>query len=159
MRLSNPYELTQLSYIHTGNHAPRTDPSHTRQIRCVPIHSSPRTPAILTTPEMLDQVAALNGRVFDEDPVIAYMLLDMSRDERLDYLPTYWSKLGKSALMNDAVITEADGWKAGAIVIPPGGRVENVWTLVYAGFLGVLWRVGVSGMKVSLFSFFWFLVF
>lgn len=107
-------------------------------------------PAILTLPEMLDRVAALNGRVFDEDPVIAYMLLDMSREERLEYLPTYWSKLGRSALMNDAVITEADGWKAGAIVTPPGGRVENVWALVYAGFLGVLWRIGVSGLKVGL---------
>lgn len=99
---------------------------------------------------MLDQIARLNGRVFDEDPVIAYMLLDMSREERLEYLPTYWSKLGKSALMNDAVITEADGWKAAAIVIPPGGRIENVWTLLYAGFLGVLWRVGLSGLRVCL---------
>lgn len=99
---------------------------------------------------MLDQVARLNGRVFDEDPVIAYMLLDMSREERLEYLPTYWSTLGRSALMNDAVITEADGWKAAAIVIPPGRSIEKVWILLYAGFLGVLWRIGLSGLRVCL---------
>lgn len=99
---------------------------------------------------MLGPVSSLNGRVFDEDPIITYMLMDMPREERLEYLPTYWYKLGKSALMNDAVITEADGWKAGAIVVPPGKHVENVWTLFSAGFLGVLWRIGFSGLKVCL---------
>lgn len=78
------------------------------------------------------------------------MLLDMSREERLEYLPTYWSKLGRSALMNDAIITEADGWKAAAIVVPPGKSIENVWTLLYAGFLDVLWKIGFSGLKVCI---------
>lgn len=78
------------------------------------------------------------------------MLLGMPREERLEYLPTYWSKLGRSALMNDAIITEADGWKAAAIVIPPGKSIENVWTLLYAGFLDVLWKVGFSGLKVCI---------
>ncbi|GLI79933.1 hypothetical protein PoHVEF18_008281 [Penicillium ochrochloron] len=97
--------------------------------------------------EMLAPVARLNGRVFDDDPVITYMLLDMPKEERLAYLPTYWSILVKSALLNDALITEADGWKAGSVVIPPGRHVDNVWTLFYAGFLGVLWKMGASGFK------------
>jgi hypothetical protein len=97
---------------------------------------------------MLAPVARLNGRVFDDDPVITYMLLDMPKEERLAYLPTYWSILVKSALLNDALITEADGWKAGSVVIPPGRHVDNVWTLFYAGFLGVLWKMGASGFKV-----------
>lgn len=76
------------------------------------------------------------------------MLMDMSREERLEYLPTYWYKLAKSALMNDAVITEADGWKAASIVLPPGKTIENVWTLLHAGLLGVLWKIGFSGLRV-----------
>ncbi|KAF3392474.1 hypothetical protein F1880_008764 [Penicillium rolfsii] len=97
--------------------------------------------------EMLAPVARLNGRVFDDDPVITYMLLDMPTEERLAYLPTYWSVLVKSALLNDALITEADGWKAASVVVPPGKHVENVWTLFYSGFLGVLWKIGISGLR------------
>lgn len=76
------------------------------------------------------------------------MLLGMSREERLAYLPIYWTTLVKSALLNDAIITEADGWKAASVIIPPGKCVDNVWTLIYAGFLCVLWRLGFSGFKV-----------
>ncbi|KAJ5750596.1 Acyl-CoA N-acyltransferase [Penicillium manginii] len=98
-------------------------------------------------PDFLVKVAGLNGRVFDNDPVVAYMLLDMSQEERLAYLPTYWSTLVRSALMNGAIITEADGWKAASVIIPPGKGIDNVWTLLYAGFLCVLWRIGISGLK------------
>ncbi|KAJ5280454.1 hypothetical protein N7478_005826 [Penicillium angulare] len=97
--------------------------------------------------ELLNSVAQLNGRVFDTDPVVTYMLLDMSQEERLAYLPTYWSTLVKSALLNDAVITEADGWKAASVIIPPGRYVDNAWKLIYAGFLCVLWRIGFPGLK------------
>lgn len=97
---------------------------------------------------MLESVAHLNGRAFDNDPVVAYMLLDMSREERLEYLPTYWSTLIRSALLNDALITEADGWKAASVVIPPGKYIDNAWTLLYAGLLCFLWRIGYSGFKV-----------
>ncbi|KAJ5212392.1 uncharacterized protein N7498_004038 [Penicillium cinerascens] len=99
------------------------------------------------TYDKLDPVARLNGRVFDSDPIIAYMLLNMTRKQRLEYLPSYWSKLAKSALMNNALITEADGWKAASIVIPPGRYIDNVWTLVYSGFICVLWKIGFSGLK------------
>lgn len=97
---------------------------------------------------MLRSVAALNGRVFDTDPVIAYMLLGMSQQEKLAYLPTYWTALVKSALLNHAVITEADNWKAASVLVPPDGYIENVWTLLWSGFLGVLWKIGLPGVKV-----------
>ncbi|CAG8412671.1 unnamed protein product [Penicillium salamii] len=100
-----------------------------------------------TSIDMLSSVAALNGRVFSTDPIISYMLLDLPRKERLSYLPTYWETLIKSALLNDAIITEADGWKAASILLPPGRYVDNAWTLVCAGFLGVLWRIGFPGFK------------
>lgn len=101
------------------------------------------------TTELLDAVASLNGRAFDTDPVIAYMLLDMSQEERLQYLPIYWTKLVKSALLNDALITEADGWKAASVFVPPGKYVNGVWSLLWAGFLSVLWRIGFTGVKVG----------
>ncbi|KAJ6005126.1 Acyl-CoA N-acyltransferase [Penicillium herquei] len=97
-------------------------------------------------------VARLNGRVFDTDPIVTYMLLEMSKEERLAYLPTYWSTLVKSALLNDAIITEADGWKAASVIVPPGKCIDNAWKLLYAGFLSVLWRIGFSGLKERLWT-------
>lgn len=76
------------------------------------------------------------------------MLLDLSPKERLAYLPTYWATLIKSALWNDALITEADGWKAASVLLPPGRYLDNAWSLLCAGFLGVLWRIGLPGFKV-----------
>ena len=97
---------------------------------------------------MLDAVASLNGRAFDNDPVLAYMLLDMSQDKRLAYLPKYWSKLIKAAVLNDGIITEADGWKSASVMVPPGRSVDNIWTLLPAGVLAVLWRIGIPGLRV-----------
>ncbi|KAJ5919819.1 Acyl-CoA N-acyltransferase [Penicillium verhagenii] len=97
--------------------------------------------------KLLNPAARFNGRVFDTDPVVTYMLLEMSQEERLAYLPIYWSTLVKSALLNDAVITEANDWEAASVIIPPGKCVDNVWTLIYAGFLCVLWKLGFSGFK------------
>jgi ribosomal protein S18 acetylase RimI-like enzyme len=101
----------------------------------------------------LAPVAALNGRVFDTDPVIAYMLLGLSQEERLAYLPTYWTTLIKSALLNRAVITEADGWKAASVIVPPGHSIDNAWTLLCSGFLSVLWKIGLPGLKRLWFEF------
>jgi hypothetical protein len=77
------------------------------------------------------------------------MLLDIPLEERLEYLPTYWSKLIKSALLNDALITEADGWKAASVLVPPGKYIDSTWSLLWAGFLSVLWRIGFTGLKVD----------
>ncbi|KAJ5723499.1 Acyl-CoA N-acyltransferase, partial [Penicillium malachiteum] len=101
----------------------------------------------LTRSALLEPIARLNGRVFDADPVVTYMLLEMSKEERLAYLPTYWSTLVKSALLNDAIITEADGWKAASVILPPGKHIDNAWKLLYSGFLCVLWRIGFPGLK------------
>ena len=97
---------------------------------------------------MLTPVACLNGHVFDTDPVITYMLLEMPTEQRLAYLPTYWTILVRSALLNGAVITEADNWKAASVIVPPGKYIDNFWTLVSSGFLCVLWKMGFVGFKV-----------
>lgn len=101
-----------------------------------------------TSIDYLRPIAELNGRVFSADPVISYMLLELSQEEKLAYLPTYWGTLIKSALLNDALITEADDWKAASVLIPPGRDLDNAWNLLCAGFLGVLWRIGIPGFKV-----------
>jgi len=63
----------------------------------------------------------------------------------------YFNTLTKAAALNDAVFQEANGWKCIAVWMPPGKRIDNIWTIVRAGFLGCLVRLGVGGCKVCCF--------
>ena len=72
------------------------------------------------------------------------------------YLPAYLHALLKAAALNRASFdaihdpedTDADEACA-AVLMPPGKRVDNTWTLLPAGFVGCLWRLGWGGCKVS----------
>ena len=80
------------------------------------------------------------------------MLCSMpTRSARLAYLPDYFQTLLKAAALNDASFDAIgpDGkYEACAVLMPPGKRVDNTWTLIPAGFFGCLWRLGWSGCKV-----------
>jgi ribosomal protein S18 acetylase RimI-like enzyme len=82
---------------------------------------------------------------FAHDPVISYMLNNLTRAARLAYLPAYFRALLTAATLNGASISEADGWASCAVVMPPGADVGNPWTLVPAGLVGILWTLGVRG--------------
>ncbi|KAL4982928.1 hypothetical protein BDW68DRAFT_191755 [Aspergillus falconensis] len=95
----------------------------------------------------LDPASNLLGRVFDRDPVLRFMLCNLS-DEQFDAcLQPYWRGLCRTALLNGGVISEAGGWKSVAVILPPGRSVDSPWTIIPAafGFSGVLWRIGISG--------------
>jgi hypothetical protein len=103
-------------------------------------------------PERLASTVSLLAPVFANDPVINYMLCSMpNQSARLAYLPDYFHTLLKAAALNDANFgaIERDGkYEACAVLMPPGKRVDNTWTLIPAGFFGCLWRLGWSGCKV-----------
>ncbi|KAL4967139.1 GNAT family N-acetyltransferase [Aspergillus stella-maris] len=97
--------------------------------------------------ERLDPASNLLGRVFDEDPILRYMLCNLNDEDFLRYLQPYWRGLLRAALLNGGVISEADGWKSVAVILPPGRSVDSPWTIIPSaiGFLGTLWRIGISG--------------
>ncbi|KAL4886035.1 hypothetical protein BJY04DRAFT_213574 [Aspergillus karnatakaensis] len=68
----------------------------------------------------LDPASDLLGRVFDRDPVLRYMLCNLSDEEYQEYLQRYWRGLCRAAFLNGGVISEADGWKSTAVVLPLG---------------------------------------
>ncbi|KAL5332544.1 hypothetical protein BJX70DRAFT_383851 [Aspergillus crustosus] len=98
--------------------------------------------------DYLEPAADLLGRAFDKDPVLRFLLCNLPDDEVQEYLPRYWRSLGRAALLNKAVIYEADGWKAATFVLPPGKSVDNPLTIIPAalGSLSVLWRIGLAGL-------------
>jgi hypothetical protein len=73
----------------------------------------------------------------------------MSDEERIGYLPAYFTALLTAASMNRAIFDEVEGWKSCGVLMPPECRVDNPWTLLPAGFIPMLWKIGFGGCKVG----------
>ena len=72
----------------------------------------------------------------------------MSHKARLAYLPKYFDGLLTAAAMNNAIFDETEGWKSCGVLMPPGCRVDNPLTMLPAGFIPMLWNIGVGGCQV-----------
>lgn len=105
------------------------------------------TTAKITTggAERVPQAADLYQNAFRSDPVIAYMLGNLTTQERHAYLREYFTRLNTAAALNAAVFEEADDWASASVYLPPGKRIDNPWTLVPAGIFQVLWKLGFAG--------------
>ena len=77
------------------------------------------------------------------------MLCSMNPKKRLAYLPRYFSALLTAAALNQAIFDEADDWSSCAVWMLPGRRVDNPWTLLPAGFLPLLWDIGLARVSVG----------
>ena len=95
--------------------------------------------------ERVERTVILYKDAFRNDPVITYMLCNLSRVARYAYLHSYFTSLLTAAGLNGAAFHEANDFGACSVVIAPGRRVDNPWTLVPAGLLGALWKLGFSG--------------
>ncbi|KAI9373494.1 hypothetical protein BJX61DRAFT_533073 [Aspergillus egyptiacus] len=99
--------------------------------------------------EYLEPASNLFAHAFDSDPILRYLLCNLSDEDYVIYLRPYWKGLCRAALLNGGVISEVDGWKSAGIMLPPGKSVDNPWMIVPAalGFVKVLWRMGISGCE------------
>nr|POF17838.1 putative n-acetyltransferase [Quercus suber] len=110
----------------------------------------------LTEPEWTEykeRATALYSVVFRDDPVIVFLLSSMSAAQRVAYTAQYMGVLMKAAWLNAATFEEADGWKCAAVWMPPGARVDNPLTIVQAGFVGCVLKMGPGGAKRMLLDF------
>ena len=97
--------------------------------------------------DRVHQSSLLYKDAFADDPVIAYMLCSLSPEARHEYLYTYFTKLMTASALNGGIFEVADDWSSCLILIPPGKHVDNTWTLLPAGILGLLWKIGLHGCR------------
>ncbi|OBT85409.1 hypothetical protein VE02_04811, partial [Pseudogymnoascus sp. 03VT05] len=84
---------------------------------------------------------------FAEDPILTYVLNTLDPVARRAYLPTYFTALLTQATLNGAYVLEHSDWESCLTVLPPGRKVENPFTLLQSGLVGVLRKVGLSCVK------------
>ena len=105
------------------------------------------------SPEYLSKSSDVLARTFTEDPVIMFMMSSLPEPARLAYLPAYMHSLLKAASLNSAIFEEANDFACCAVWMPPGKRVDNPFTLIQAGFIQCLLRLGIGGCKRMLLDF------
>lgn len=85
---------------------------------------------------------------FRADPCVTYILSSVDAD-RLDATrERMFQAFFTAATLNDATIEEADDWQSCGVFLPPGKKVANPWTLIPAGLIPLLFKIGLGGCTV-----------
>lgn len=103
--------------------------------------------------ERTQQAAELLSVAFSTDPVITYLLNMLPASKQLSYRRSLFDTLLTAGGLNGATFNEADGWQSCAVLMHPGQRVDNPFTLVQSGLFSVLWNLGVKGCVRMLFEY------
>lgn len=106
-----------------------------------------------TGEKYIDRHTALLAPVFATDPVFRYMLSRLPSAQYADYQPKYMYALLRASQLNDGIFVQADNWSCAAVWMPPGKRPDNEFTIIQAGFLGVIWNLGIGGARKMLVEF------
>ncbi|KAK4569848.1 hypothetical protein LTR86_002817 [Recurvomyces mirabilis] len=101
----------------------------------------------------VDKAAKLYKDAFRDDPVIAYMLCNLTREERHTYLYKWMTCLMIASAMNGGVFDETEDFSTCLVTIPPGKRPDNVWTWIPAGMIGFVAKLGLGGFRRMLLEF------
>ena len=100
--------------------------------------------------DYIPRAIPLMAEAFATDPIITYLLHHMTQAQLSAYLPKYFDGLLTAAALNKGIFAEADDFKSCTILMPPGCHVDNPWTLIPAGFVGMVWDVGFAATYVGL---------
>lgn len=104
-------------------------------------------------PEYLEKATEVIARNFVDDPAMRFMLSDLEESERLKYLPSFIHSLLKASALNKGSFQEANDWSCAAVWMPPGEKIDNPWTLIPSGMIGILFKLGINGCRGSLLHF------
>ncbi|KAH8646380.1 hypothetical protein BGZ60DRAFT_424488 [Tricladium varicosporioides] len=98
--------------------------------------------------EYITRGAVLLSAAFLPDATITYLLSSLSTKEaREAYHAQLFHVFLKAAVLNGGSIDEVDGWKSCGVLLPPGCDIGNPFKVVQAGFLGVMWTLGLGGIR------------
>jgi len=92
--------------------------------------------------ESVPKVSALYAHAFETDPLITYILHNMSQPKRISYLPAWFDVLLTQLALNSAIFTEIDDFKSCATIMLPGKKADNIFTIFQAGLIGIMWNSG-----------------
>lgn len=97
--------------------------------------------------------AQRNTNFHRPDPVIRYMLSSLDPTARAAYMQEYFHTLLKAATLSTGIFQQADSWSCIAVWLPPGSRLDGPLTILRAGFIPCVLKLGLGGAKRMLMDF------
>lgn len=98
--------------------------------------------------DAIDRTVELLTSAFNTDPVYRWFLHDFPLSQHPNILPKFFRPFLIQALLNDGLLIEAGNLSSCGLLMPPGSRLENPWTILQAGLVPAVWNVGFSTLKV-----------
>ena len=86
--------------------------------------------------------------IFKDDPVIRYLTSSLSKEAHYTYIAAYIHTLLKAGMLNEAIFQEANDWSCCAVWLPPKARLDGPLTIIRAGFVQCIFKLGLGGVKV-----------
>ncbi|KAI0403209.1 hypothetical protein F4802DRAFT_320853 [Xylaria palmicola] len=103
----------------------------------------------------IDKFIQVLAPAFLGDPLYTWFLKDFPMSEHKALLRKLFSALLRQASLNNGVFLEAGGFGSCGLLMPPGSRLENPWTMLQAGLVPALWALGPGTFKVRLWLVSW----
>ncbi|GAB1317468.1 hypothetical protein MFIFM68171_07678 [Madurella fahalii] len=103
--------------------------------------------------EYLDRTAKVLTEAFTGDPVFTWLLHDYSLAEQEPMLYKLLRAFLTAGTLNNAMFIEVDDFGSCCILMPPGKRVDNPWTMIPAGLIPALFTIGFRGFKRAIFQY------
>ncbi|KAJ7368566.1 hypothetical protein DFH08DRAFT_762499 [Mycena albidolilacea] len=103
--------------------------------------------------EYIDKTVEILTRAFEGDPVFTWLLQDFPQSQHQSILPRYLRAFFTAASLNRGMFINADGFGCCAVLLPPGARIDNPWTLLPAGLIPAIFATGLRGLKRAIFEY------
>jgi len=91
-----------------------------------------------------DDAARILSKAFESDFTLRYIFCHMSEEEKNRILPSYFRGLLTAAALNNGTFDFLDNDNCCGVLMPPGCKVDNPLTLIPAGFIGMVWKIGLG---------------
>lgn len=98
--------------------------------------------------DAIDRTVELLTSAFNADPVYRWFLHDFPLSQHPNILPKFFRPFLIQALLNNGLLIEAGSLSSCGLIMPPGSRLENPWTILRAGLVPAVWNVGFGTLKV-----------
>lgn len=102
--------------------------------------------------ERLDDASRILSKAFEDDFTLRYIFCHMSEEEKNAILLWYFRGLLTAAVLNKGTFEFLDNDNCCGVLMPPGCKVDNPFTLISAGFLGMVWKIGLGATRRMLFD-------
>lgn len=99
--------------------------------------------------EYIDKTTEVLTEAFYGDPVFTWLLLDYPLAEQKPVLGRGLWSFFTAASLNNGLFLEVDGFGCAGVLMPPGARIDNPWTMIPAGLIPALIRLGFGYFKVG----------